>query len=61
DLGLVLDAAKDVNMPVPMTAAAFQVVMMAVASGHGTIDDAAVVKVYEKFTGSKIGAKEDKV
>jgi len=54
DLGLVLDSAKSLNMPVPMTAAAHQVVMMAVASGLGEIDDAAFVKVYEAFTGKSV-------
>jgi 3-hydroxyisobutyrate dehydrogenase len=54
DLGLVLDAAKAMGMPVPVTAAAHQVVMMAVASGLGKIDDAALVKIYEGFTGATI-------
>ena len=54
DLGLVLDSARSMDMPVPMTAAAHQVVMMAVANGFGKIDDAAFVKVYEAFTGRRI-------
>ena len=41
-------------MPLPMAAAAFQVVMMAAARGLGPIDDAAFVKVYEEFTGRRI-------
>ncbi|MGI9494355.1 MAG: L-threonate dehydrogenase [Geminicoccaceae bacterium] len=59
DLGFVLDTAKSMNMPVPMTAAAQQVVMMAVASGLGEIDDAAIIKVYEAFTGTRIAAKAE--
>ena len=59
DLGLVLDSAKSMNMPVPMTAAAHQVVMMAVASGFGEIDDAAFVKVYEAFTGAQVAPKAE--
>lgn len=58
DLGLVLDQAKSMDMPVPMAAAAHQVVMMAVASGFGKIDDAAFVKVYEAFTGAPIMSKQ---
>lgn len=54
DLGLVLDQAKSMSMPVPVTAAAHQVVQMAVAKGLGGQDDAAFVKVYEAFTGAKI-------
>ena len=59
DLGLVLDQAKSMGMPVPMAAAAHQLVMMAVASGHGKIDDAAFVKVYEAFTGAPIVSKQE--
>ena len=54
DLALVLDTGKSLRMPLPMAAAAFQVVMMAAARGLGPIDDAAFVKVYEEFTGRTI-------
>jgi L-threonate 2-dehydrogenase len=54
DLGLVLDAGKTLKMPLPMAAAAYQVVMMAAAQGLGPIDDAGFVKVYESFTGAKV-------
>ena len=58
DLGLVLDQAKTLGMPAPVTAAAHQVVMMAMADGFGSLDDAAFVKVYERFTGAKIAPDE---
>jgi L-threonate 2-dehydrogenase len=54
DLGLVLDTGKALKMPLPMAAAAYQVVMMAAARGLGPIDDAGFVKVYESFTGAKV-------
>jgi L-threonate 2-dehydrogenase len=54
DLALVLDTGRSLRMPLPMAAAAYQVVMMAAARGLGAIDDAAFVKVYEEFTGRKI-------
>jgi L-threonate 2-dehydrogenase len=54
DLGMVLGIAKDLCMPLPMAAAAYQVVMMAAAKGLGPIDDAGFVKVYESFTGRRI-------
>ena len=54
DLGMVLGVGKDLRMPLPMAAAAFQVVMMAAAQGLGPIDDAGFVKVYESFTGKRI-------
>jgi putative dehydrogenase len=56
DLGMVLGIGKDLRMPLPMAAAAFQVVMMAAAQGLGPIDDAGFVKVYESFTGKRIAA-----
>jgi 3-hydroxyisobutyrate dehydrogenase len=64
DLGLVLDTARTLRMPLPMSAAAHQVVMMAAAQGLGPIDDAGFVKVYESFTrariaGSKAGEEEN--
>jgi 3-hydroxyisobutyrate dehydrogenase len=59
DLGLVLDQAKDINMPTPVTAAAYQVVQMAVAKGLGQLDDAAFLKVYEAFTGKALAASEE--
>lgn len=54
DLGMVLGIGRDLRMPLPMAAAAYQVVMMAAAQGLGPIDDAAFVKVYESFTGKRI-------
>ena len=54
DLGLVLEQAKTMDMPAPVTAAAHQVVMMAMAKGLGAIDDAGLVKVYEVLTGATI-------
>src|ERR671919_856260 len=63
DLALVLDTGRSLRMPLPMAAAAYQVVMMAAARGLGAIDDAAFVKVYEEFTGRKIvpndGSRDD--
>jgi putative dehydrogenase len=56
DLGMVLGIAKDMRMPLPLAAAAFQVVMMAAAQGLGPIDDAGFVKVYESFTGKPLAA-----
>ncbi|MGI9508059.1 MAG: L-threonate dehydrogenase [Geminicoccaceae bacterium] len=56
DLGLVLEQAKSMNMPAPVTAAAHQVVMMALAKGLGSLDDAALLKVYEDFTGMELTA-----
>jgi L-threonate 2-dehydrogenase len=58
DLGMVLGIAEDLRMPLPLAAAAYQVVMMAAAQGLGPIDDAGFVKVYESFTGKRIAEAE---
>jgi 3-hydroxyisobutyrate dehydrogenase len=58
DLGLVLDTGRTLRMPLPMAAAAYQVVMMAAARGLGPIDDAGLVKVYESFTGARVAGPE---
>jgi 3-hydroxyisobutyrate dehydrogenase len=59
DLGMVLGLGRDLRMPLPMAAAAHQVVMMAAAKGLGPIDDAGFVKVYESFTGKQIADAEN--
>lgn len=59
DLGMVLGMGRDLRMPLPMAAAAFQVVMMAAARGLGPIDDAGFVKVYESFTGKRVARPEE--
>jgi 3-hydroxyisobutyrate dehydrogenase len=58
DLGLVLETGKGLKMPLPMAAAAFQVVMMAAARGLGPVDDAGFVKVYEAFTGRSVASED---
>ncbi|MGB3288689.1 MAG: L-threonate dehydrogenase [Burkholderiaceae bacterium] len=46
DLGLVLDTARGSKFPLPMSAAAHQMFMMASSAGHGKEDDSAVIKIY---------------
>lgn len=46
DLGIVLEAGKGHRFPLPLTAAAHQMFLMAAAAGHGLEDDAAVVKIF---------------
>jgi 3-hydroxyisobutyrate dehydrogenase len=46
DLGIVLDTAKLAAFPLPLTATAHQMFLMAAAAGRGGEDDAAVVKNY---------------
>jgi 3-hydroxyisobutyrate dehydrogenase len=46
DLGLVLDTARRTKFPLPLSAAAHQMFMMASTAGHGGEDDSAVVKIF---------------
>jgi putative dehydrogenase len=46
DLGIVLEAGKGHKFPLPLTAAAHQMFLMAAAAGLGAEDDAAVVKIF---------------
>jgi len=49
DLGIILDTGKENRFPLPLSAAAHQLYMMAAASGFGRLDDSSVVKVFEKI------------
>lgn len=55
DLGLVLDAGRELRFPLPLAAAAHQLFLMAAAAGLGREDDAAVVKVFERLAGISVG------
>ncbi|GLU33071.1 dehydrogenase/oxidoreductase [Trinickia caryophylli] len=46
DLGLVLDTARMNKFPLPLSAAAHQMFMMASSAGHGREDDSAVIKIF---------------
>ena len=46
DLGLVLDTARRSKFPLPLSAAAHQMFMMASTAGHGGEDDSAVIRIF---------------
>jgi len=50
DLGIVLDAARKLTFPLPLTAAAHQMYLATSAHGHGGEDDSAVIKMFEALT-----------
>jgi L-threonate 2-dehydrogenase len=54
DLGIVLDSAKKMPFPLPITASAHQLYLAAAAQGHGMEDDSAVVKVFQALTGIEL-------
>ena len=56
DLGIVLDAARKLQFPLPLAAAAHQLYLATAAAGHGNEDDAAVVKFYAALAGLDLPA-----
>lgn len=54
DLGIVLDAARKLQFPLPLAAAAHQLYLATAAAGHGGEDDAAVVKFYAALAGLEL-------
>lgn len=57
DLDIVLEAGKELRFPLFFAALAHQLFMSAAAAGHGRLDDAAVVKVFEQLTGISVSRK----
>ena len=51
DLGIVLDAARKLAVPLPLAAAAHQLYLGTAGAGHGAEDDSAVIKLYAALTG----------
>ena len=51
DLGIVLDAARKLQFPLPLAAAAHQLYIATAAAGHGAEDDSAVIKFYAALAG----------
>jgi 3-hydroxyisobutyrate dehydrogenase len=54
DLDLVVDTGKELHVPTPMAAVAHQLFVMAASSGLGRLDDAAVIKIYEKIANFRV-------
>ena len=57
DLGIVLDSARKFTFPLPLTATAHQLFLMAGAAGLGPEDDSAVVKVFQQLSGIPLPTK----
>lgn len=58
DLGIVLDAARKLQFPLPLAAAAHQLYLATAAAGHGAEDDAAVVKFYAALAGLELPPRQ---
>lgn len=56
DLGIVLDAARKLQFPLPLAAQAHQLYLATAAAGHGAEDDSAVIKFYAALAGLTLPA-----
>jgi L-threonate 2-dehydrogenase len=54
DLGIVLDAARQLQFPLPLAAQAHQLYLATAAAGHGAEDDSAVIKFYAALAGLEL-------
>lgn len=54
DLGIVLDSARRLTFPLPLTATAHQMFLATSAHGHGGEDDSAVIKMFAALTGIEL-------
>ena len=59
DLGIVLDAARKLQFPLPLAAAAHQLYLATAAAGHGNEDDSAVIKFYAALAGIELPGGRD--
>jgi 3-hydroxyisobutyrate dehydrogenase-like beta-hydroxyacid dehydrogenase len=56
DIGLMLDSAAELNVPLPLTALTRQMFQAAIATGHGDEDICSTIKVLEDLTGVEVKA-----
>jgi len=57
DIGLMLDSAQELNVPLPLTALTQQSFRAAIAKGHGDEDICSTIKVLESITGVEVKKK----
>jgi len=58
DIGLMLESANELKVPVPLTALTWQMFQAAIATGHGEEDICATIKVLEDITGVQVKGGE---
>jgi 3-hydroxyisobutyrate dehydrogenase/2-hydroxy-3-oxopropionate reductase len=56
DIGLMLDSAEELEVPLPLTALTRQLFQAAIATGHGDEDICSTIKVLEGLTGVEVKA-----
>jgi 3-hydroxyisobutyrate dehydrogenase/2-hydroxy-3-oxopropionate reductase len=56
DIGLMLESAEELDVPLPLTALTRQMFQAAIATGHGEEDICSTIKVLEGLTGVEVKA-----
>jgi 3-hydroxyisobutyrate dehydrogenase/2-hydroxy-3-oxopropionate reductase len=56
DIGLALESANDLNVPLPITGVTQQVFRAAISQGHGDEDMCSTIKVLEQIVGVEVKA-----
>ena len=59
DLGIVMDAAEAMGLPLPGTALAQQLFAALLTAGHGELDHSAIVKIHERLGNVEIRTRQD--
>jgi 3-hydroxyisobutyrate dehydrogenase-like beta-hydroxyacid dehydrogenase len=54
DIGLMLDAASELDVPLPLTSLTRQLFQMAISSGYGDDDMCSTIQVLEKISGVEV-------
>jgi 2-hydroxy-3-oxopropionate reductase len=54
DLGIVLDTGRTYGIPLPVTAAIYQLYTVMLEQGNRELDNSALISVYESFTGVQL-------
>ena len=58
DIGLMLESANELHVPLPLTALTHQMFQASIAKGHGEEDICATIKVLEDLAGVEVKGKE---
>lgn len=57
DIGLMMDSARELGVPLPLTSITQQMFRAAIAKGHGDEDICSTIKVLEDWTGVEVKAE----
>lgn len=59
DMGLMLESAKELNVPLPTTAVVYELFQASIAKGHADEDYCAAITLLEEWAGVEVQAKKN--